>query len=160
MQIVFAQNEAKGLKGQKISTPGIAKDMAPPTSLFDPFPSPAGNRSPRSRVDRDAIAATQGSGETRIPIAPSDYFCARPDLPAEHFEGPAIVCAAAGQKHPNPVHLPRQLSKNRAKTIWGCQTKIRRREPALIDHAQTVRNAFHKDPRGFRSSAFDTEDSL
>jgi hypothetical protein len=30
----------------------------------------------------------------------------------------------------------------------------------LIDDAQTIRDAFDQDPRGFRSSAFDTEDSL
>jgi hypothetical protein len=160
MQIVFAQNEAEALQRKKISAPGITQDMAPAPGFFEPFPSPAGHRRSRSRIDRDAVAATQRSGETGIPIAPRDNFRLRPDLAAEHFQGSAIARPAAGQKHPDPIHLPRQLSKKGAKTIRRRQPKIRRGELSLIDHAQAIRDAFHEDPRGFRSSAFDTEDSL
>jgi hypothetical protein len=72
----------------------------------------------------------------------------------------AIIGAAASEKHPDAVHLLRQLSKNGVKSIRRRQPKIRRRELSLIDDTQTIRSAFDQDPRGLRSSAFDTEDSL
>ena len=71
-----------------------------------------------------------------------------------------IIGAAASEKHPDAIYLLRQLAKNGAKTIRRRQPKIRRRELSLIDDAQTIRDAFDQGPRGLRSSAFDTEDSL
>jgi hypothetical protein len=160
MQIVFAQNETEHLDGKEIGASGIAQDVTPAARFFDPVTPATGNRSTRARVYRNPIAMAQGGRETGIPIAPRDNFRARPDFSAERFERVAIVGAAPGEKHPNAAHLLRQLLKNGTKTIWRRQSKIRGREPSLIDDAQTFRAAFHQDPRGLRSSAVDAEDSL
>src|SRR5450631_3159891 len=117
MQIVFAQNETERLDGQEITASGIAQDMAPAARFFDPLTATTGYRSAGAGVHRDPIAVAEGGCKTGIPIAPRDNFCARPNLSAERLQGAAIIGAAAGEKHPDAVHLLRQLPKNRVKTI-------------------------------------------
>jgi hypothetical protein len=160
MQIVFAQNETERLDRKEITASRITQDVAPAACLFDPFTATTGHRRAGPGIHRDSIAAAQGGRKTGIPIAPRDNSGARPNLKAKHFEGVAIIGAAAGEKHSDAVYLLRQLPKNGAETIRRRQPKIRWRELSLIDHAQTIRDAFDQDPRGLRSSAFDTEDSL
>ncbi len=161
MEIVFAQNKAKRLNGEEIAAAGIAQNMAPPSRLFDAVAPTTGDGSSSPRVHRQSHRrAPTAAARPESRSLPATIFALGQISAQSDFERAAIIRTAAGQKYPDAIHLLRQLPKNGTKAIRRGQPKIRRRELPLIDDAQTLRGAFHQDPRGLRSSSFDTEDSL
>lgn len=167
VQIVFAQDQAERLKGQKITAAGIAQNVSPPTRSLDSVASPTSDRRTTSRVYGNAVSMVEGRREAGITIAARHNFRISPNVSANEREGLAIfLCATTGKKNSRAIDLPWQLGKNFAQTFRGRQAQIGRRQLSLIENSEFYsgvtagRYRLYEHPGGFCSASFDAEDAL
>jgi hypothetical protein len=135
VQIVFAQDQAERLNGQKITAAGIAQNVSPPTRSLDSVASPASHRRTTSRVYGNAVSMVEGRREAGITIAARHDFRIWPNVSANECERLAIFLGATtGKKNSRAIDLSWQPGKNFAQTFRGCQAQIGRRQLSLIEN--------------------------
>ena len=167
VQIVFAQDQAQRLNGEKITAAGIAQNVSPPTRSLDSIISPTSHRRTTSGIDDNAVSMVEGRRQAGITIAARHNFRIWPNVSANERERSAIfLCAATGKKNSRAIDLFWQLGKNLAQTFRGCQAEIGRRQLPLIENSEFCagvtagRHRLHQHPGGFCSASFDAEDAL
>jgi hypothetical protein len=113
VQIVFAQDQAQRLNGEKIPAAGVAQNVSPATCSLDPITSPASHRRATSGIDDNTVSMIEGCSQTGIPIAAGHDFCVWPNVTAKESERSAIfLCAATSNENSCAVDLFWQLGKD------------------------------------------------
>ena len=146
---------------RKYPPPGVSQNVAPAARFLNPVAPAARHRRSASGVNHNAFAMTEGSGQSRVAVAPGNDFRFRPDLGGEPQQSlPVLLRDATGQENAGPIDRAGKLLKNLPKPVGGGEAKIGWRQFPLLQNAQIVAVAFGHDPGRLCSASFDPEDPL